>query len=116
MLKPDEVFIHPIGCLTNTMGKAELEFAAALIVRWHVVNGHADWVPFTRRQISELLDPEKPDPVAGEWASNPFWCPDPYGLVQNGYVTGWKTPDAPGAVSEKFLSAVTNPGSWGDRE
>jgi hypothetical protein len=111
-VKPAEVFIHEIGCLTDTMGKSELEFAAALIVRWHIVNGHEEWVPFSRMQIVELLRPDKPDPVAAEWASNPFWRPDPHGLMAQGYVSGWETPTAPGTVTEKFLNAVANPGSW----
>lgn len=101
---PHLIFIQPGGCLIATLGKSELEFAAALIIRWHQARGLEQWTPVSRAQIVELFD--APDPLVAEWARNPFWRPDPHGLVAGGWVEGWKDADDPGTVTPKFLEAV----------
>jgi len=112
LIRPGEVAIHEIGCLTDTLGKTEIECAAAVLVRYHVARGLVEWTPVTLRELGEYL---MTDDVVRRWATNPFWRPDPYGLAAGGWVKGWETPDAPGEVTSDFLFAVANPGSWRGR-
>lgn len=109
-----EITTHPI-CqqLIGTLGKSELEFTAALIVRWHHVHGHDDWVPFSRADIATLFgsgDGEDADAMVKVWGRNPFWRPDPIAFDRAGFLVGWgegrNDADQKGTLTPKFFAAV----------
>ncbi len=99
---------HPIvQGLINTLGRAELEFAAALVIRYHQAHGLTEWTPLSRNDIAKLFEKSNPDPIVAVWARNPFWNPDPYELANQGFITGWmEGPDAKGTFTLKFFEAV----------
>ncbi len=115
-IKPSyfEITDNPI-CqqLVATLGRAELEFTAALIIRWHHVNGHEDWVPFSRADIATLFgtgNGEGADTIVLVWGRNPFWNPSPADFDRGGYVEGWgqgrHDADSKGTLTPKFFEAV----------
>jgi hypothetical protein len=114
-IRPSDVVIPPVGILTNTLGKAEVEAAAATVVRYHHANGLAKWTAVSRQQLADFC---AADEVVQRWCDNPFWRPYPDRLIADGWVDGWKPglehADLPGRVTEKFLHAIANPGSWRD--
>lgn len=104
-VKPLQILTHEIGVLTDTLGKVETEAVAALIVRWHVVNNHAEWMPVSRRDIADLLPV---DDIAKGWARNPFWKPSPYDFCNQGFIEGWNDgPDAKDTLTAKFHEALS---------
>jgi hypothetical protein len=103
-IKPSDLRIDPMGTITNSLGKAELEFVAALIIRWHQVNDHTEWQPVSRADIISLLTS---DEAVQEWANNPFWKPDPHAFSRLGYITRWhEGPEAKGLLTEKFFAGL----------
>lgn len=109
-MRPADVIMNDVGILTDALGKAELEAAAALVVRYHIAHGLEDWTPLTRRQIGEWLTT---DDVVRKWAENPFWRPDPDALVEKGFVDGWTTVDEPGMFTPLALARIEHRGKWG---
>jgi hypothetical protein len=85
--KPSQVFLAPIP-LCGTMGHAEREFAAALIVRACQVNGDA-WHAVPPPEIGRMLEAIQKDPNADRWlfdfVSNPFMKFDVLELADHGY-------------------------------
>lgn len=108
-LKPADVQLGAAGMLTDRFGKTEVECAAALVVRYHQVHGLTEWTPVSRRQVISLFDE---DDVSMRWVANPFWRPDPNRLRDEGWISGWATPDEPGLFTPKGLSALAHPGEW----
>jgi hypothetical protein len=99
--KPSQVFLAPIP-LCGTMGHAEREFAAALIIRACQVNGDA-WHPVAAEELGMMLKAaldvgaEAGDRWLLEFLSNPFIKYDFYELVEHGYA---KWTDEPGKAAE----------------
>ena len=109
-LKPQDVQLLDVGSVRpDTLHKAEAEFAAAVLVRYHQAKELTEWTPVTRTELADFLGT---DPEAEKWARNPFWRPSPRLLVERGYVVGWSQPDEPGIVTEKFLRHLGEPGLW----
>ncbi len=108
-MKPKDFHVSPNGIgmayeLVDSLHKAELEFAATLIIYYHHCLKYEDWVPTSRRELSDFC---KDNEIALKWFKNPFWLPDPQGLVIEGYVEGWtEDPDAKGVFTPKFFEAV----------
>lgn len=106
---PAQIRVMPGGFLVNRFGRAELEFAAAIIVRWHHVHSPEAWTTVTRRQIADFISA---DEQVREWLKNPFMQPDPSGLVAKGYIAGWESADAPGSFTPEGLRLLEHPGAW----
>lgn len=113
-MKPKDL---PVGdiFLPGAFGKAEIEFAAVLVVMWHHHHGHMDeWVPVTRQQIIDFLTTaahEKREPIFS-LVKNPFFMPDPNGLRDKGWFSGWKTPTDPGVFTEEGLKCLERRGYY----
>lgn len=94
--------------LTATMGKSEVEFAAALLVR--VCHARGDvWAAQSPRDVQDVLGADiasNRDPVA-RWNGNPFLRPDFRRLVEGGYArwTG-EAGSSPLEFTEKGLTAL----------
>lgn len=111
-MKPSEVVLfRSVLPLIATFGRAELEFAAALIVRGCVRNGDR-WQSLSPREIGQAM---KADAEPGEpWETlqrNPFLPqPDFHGLVERGFARfGEETPDgeaAPIELTERGLEVL----------
>lgn len=117
-LKPSDFQItdNPIcSQLVNTLGRAELEFAAALIILWHQVQKHESFTEFSRLDVVSLFgSKETAFTDAHEfvlvWGRNPFWRPDPMGLQTQGFVEGWtggrEDAGSKGRFTSKFFEVV----------
>lgn len=104
MIAPDKIQIDFGGMLTATLGHAESEFVAALIIRWHHVRGLKTWTPISRLDIAHLL---QTDGMVQEWAKNPFWRPVPIDFANRGFIVGWnQDPDNKGALTDKFHAGI----------
>lgn len=82
---PSQVYLAAIP-LCATMGRAESEFAAALIVRTCQLLGD-EWRSVSPRQIGEMLRDDleaKREPMAS-LSHNPFFRPDVWELVSRGF-------------------------------
>lgn len=101
MLKPSDIVIMEGGFLIGIFGKAEVEHAAALIIRWHHVNSPDEWKSVCTREIAYLF---LSDPKVIEWGFNPFWQPDPQMFFEYGLIDGWRHMDplSKGTLTEKF--------------
>lgn len=101
-----------VSQLVGTLHKAELEYAAALIIKWHKLRGSEAWINFSREDIATLFKADSPDPTLLEYGRNPFWKPDPMGLVEQSFVAGWDYgPENAGLIgrfTDKFFEAVAN--------
>lgn len=94
----------PGGMLIGTMEHGEVEFAAALVIRWHHLNSPTEWKPISRAALGEML---KTDEESKKWAQNPFWRPSPYEFQEKGFITGWgEEPTAMGTLTQKFHDAL----------
>jgi len=115
-IRPSDFIIsdNPITqALIGTLGRAELEFCAALIIRWHHARGAQDWEAVSREDIAKLFGS---DPIAGAWARCPFFRPDPFAFARGGFITEWLDGDASskGELTPKFFEAVSR--EWERRE
>jgi hypothetical protein len=54
-VKPSEVPIDAMGCITDTLGRVEHEFVAALIVRWHQLHSPDEWKSISREDVATLF-------------------------------------------------------------
>lgn len=110
-MKPKDIRIIG-GLLPDRLGRAELEIAAAIVVRWHHVHSPEAWTTVTRRQIADFLST---DEQVREWLKNPFNRPEPAGLTAKGYIAGWESVDAPGSFTAEGLRLLEHPGAWRSR-
>jgi hypothetical protein len=91
--------------LINTLGRAEHEFVAALIVRWHHVHELAEWTPVSRDDIVTLFEP--PAPIVAAWGGNQFWRPDPHAFEEAGFIVGWRgTAASKGTLTPLFFEKI----------
>ena len=104
MISPLDIEVSEILILTGTLGKVELEAMAALIVFWHQVNSYSEWTPVTGEELALFANSNK---IVQHMSKNPFWRPDPKGLVDGGWVTGWQTPNDPIVVTDKLKERLT---------
>lgn len=107
-MKPNNFQIDSFGLspqLIGTLPKAEFEWAAVLVIRYHHVHKLEEWTPISRRDVSTLFESDTEG--AMKWGANPFWRPDPYAFHEQGYITNWDVgPDAKGVFTQKFFDAV----------
>ena len=105
-----------VNQLLDTLHKVELEYAAALIIKWHRQRDCESWISFSREDVATLFNVDV-DQTLLEYGRNPFWQPDPMGLVEQGYVKGWEYgPENVallGRLTEKFFEAVST--TWDRR-
>jgi hypothetical protein len=96
-----------MGIIAATLGKAECEMVAALVVHWHHVNGHTEWTPVSRRDLADLLQSSQ---LVATWARNPFWRPNPADFERRGFVVGWgsgaEQADDKGTLTDKFFAGI----------
>jgi hypothetical protein len=74
--------------LTATMGRSEIEFAAALMV-WTCAQSGDAWRAVSGVEIRELITKAidtKAEPVF-DWIRNPFLRPDFHGLQERGFAS-----------------------------
>jgi hypothetical protein len=103
--KPSQVSIDPIGAIVATLGKAEHEMCAALIVRWHHRHSPDEWTPMSRADVATLLDGN--DELVASWGANPSWRPEPGAFAHAGFVDGWSVgADAKGTLTAKFFEGI----------
>jgi hypothetical protein len=91
--------------LPNAFGKYELEFAAVLVILWHLENGLADWTPVDCRTLIGWARSSNLKTVQ-QLCTNPFSKPDFLGLRDKGFVSGWATGDDLGVFSELGLRCL----------
>ena len=98
--------------LAATMGKAEAEHAAALIVRACQVNGDA-WQPCTWAQIKAAVQADVDSKTApfDNLIHNPFFRPDVYDLVARGFAR-WTEPQ----VVELTAAGLAKLTTWVKKE
>lgn len=102
--KPSQVFLNAVPPLTATMGRAEREHAAAMLVRVCQVLGD-EWQSVEPVTLGRVI---RDDLAAGvePWKSlntNPFFRPDFHDLVATGFAE-WreKAPGTPGGPPIAF--------------
>lgn len=104
VIQPNVIQVDPGGMLMATLGRGELEFVGALIIRWHQFKGRVDWSPVSRWDLAEML---KEDEVVQKWALNPFWRPDLFGFSEKGFIDGWnEDPKSKGTLTDKFHAGL----------
>jgi hypothetical protein len=91
--------------LPNAFGKYELEFAAVLVILWHLDNGLADWTPVDCRTLVRWARSSSLK-IVQNLLTNPFSKPDFVGLREKGFVSGWATGDESGVFSELGLRCL----------
>lgn len=103
-IQPGDILTPAMGVYSGTMGKYEIEAAAALVVRLHHVNEWIAWTAFEMPQLATLV---RTDPVSIEWAKNIVWLPDMFGLMYRGYMAGWISgdPTSKALPTDKFFAA-----------
>lgn len=79
-MTPDDISLDTSPPLVGTLGRAELEHAAACLIRCHQVTG--SWSPIDRATLVAVLR-DSPGPL-GPWLSNPFFVPRFLDLVRAG--------------------------------
>jgi hypothetical protein len=82
--RPSQVVLAPVP-LVGTMRRAEVEFAAALLVRACQVLGDR-WQPLSWQQVAKVLRADRTS--VAKWLANPFFRPDVHDLVARGYAAG----------------------------
>ena len=104
---PSQIVLRAPLPLTDTMGRAEREVAAALIVRTCHVHGDK-WQPVTPRMIGEVIKQDLDDGTEPFKTMNlyPFARPDFRDLIKAGYGEGGGEGGQPIALTEKGLLAI----------
>ena len=111
--KPSQVVLASIP-LVGTLGHAELEYAAALIVRTCQVHGDV-WAAHPWTTIGPTLKADRDagtEPMAS-LLRNPFFCPDVHLLVEEGFAR-WTAEPGSGPVELTPL-ALGSFGRWVQR-
>jgi hypothetical protein len=73
-MKPSNFSIDSSGMsgqLIGTLHKAELEWAAVLVIRYHHMHKLEEWTPVSRSDVATLFSSDTEG--AMRWAANPFW-------------------------------------------
>lgn len=102
--RPSDVLLLALP-LVGTMGRAEREYAAALVVRACQVLGDS-WQPISPKQLGEVIAGDlaaKREPLTG-LNRNPFLFPDFPDLIALGFVE--RTPEGQVAFTVKGLEAL----------
>lgn len=103
--------------LVGTMGRSEIEVAAALLVRTLQVTGNT-WRGVTPKEVGDVLAGDlhaECEPVTS-WNRNPFIMPDFPGLLQEGF-TKYSDPESNAMeFTAMGLKAIERWGQGGDRE
>lgn len=99
---PSEIAIGATGACGDTLGNAEAEQAAALLVQYCVEHGDR-WQEPT---VEQLIDWCKGSPLVRRWAQNPFWRPSPQ-RVQEQF--GAEFPMKP---RPRLIFLLSHPGAW----
>lgn len=106
MIKPSEVVLGPDVPLVGTLGKAEFEHAAAMLVRACQVLGDK-WQPVDPDEGIEVFRKDVEAKTA-PWVhlnTNPFFQPDFRGLVEAGFAN-WTGPNKLSIeLNEKAITA-----------
>jgi hypothetical protein len=84
VFKPSQVVLTGVP-LSGTMGRSEVEVAAALLVMACVHHGD-QWQALTLDQIADAIHARIKDEPVASWNRNPFLRPDIDGLVAGGWV------------------------------
>ncbi len=105
---PSQVFLNCIPPLTATMGRAEREHAAALLVRACQVMGDR-WQPVTPAMLGEVIQADlaaQAEPLSS-LNRNPFFCPDFHDLAAKGFAR-WTEEDGKGPLelTERGIEAL----------
>jgi len=104
--KPSQVLLDVIP-LVATMGKAEVEFTAAYLVRALVVKGD-EWKALSLSAVADVARDdmtEQREPMR-YWA-NPFVHPSPWLMVERGFAVFGESPEGETiAFTEKGLEAM----------
>lgn len=113
MVGPKNVRIEPMGILLGTLGNANLEMGAAVIVLYHHDHDLEEWSSIHAGDFFAWL--KTSETVLG-WLQNPVWRPNVVGLIDDSWVDGWtldenkeKRMAAVGKVTPKFIEAVSTP-------
>lgn len=109
--KPSQVQLAPDAPLVATMGRAELEHAAAMIVRACQVSGDV-WQPIAPTRMGVVINDDlaaKREPFHS-LNTNPFFRPDFRGLVEKGFAR-W-TADGSGAPIELTAEGIARLSRW----
>jgi hypothetical protein len=104
--KPSQVYLG-IPPLTATMGHAEAEFAAALVVRTLAVKGDT-WRAVGWREIEEVVTADmkgKVEPI-GLLMCNPFFQPDIHDTVKRGFARWTDKPNGTVELTEEGIAAL----------
>lgn len=89
-MKPSDVHIHAMPPLVGAFGHSECEHAAALLIRVSQVNGDKwDWLTPQQMGAAIKADLEAKTEPLETFARNPFFAPDYYKLVSEGFAH-WK--------------------------
>jgi len=104
--KPSQVVLNtlPMPPLVGTMGHAECEHAASLLVLTCATNGDT-WAPVTATQVGEAIE-SAVEAGTEPWSSlsrNPFFRPDFMELVNRGFAqkTSEESPDEAGVFRKR---------------
>lgn len=98
-------FLRFMPFLPSVFGKAELEFAAVIVILWHVDQGLTVWTGVSPKTVVEwALKTEMPLMV--RLRTNPFFSSDFHGLQKSGFVWGWEEPTEVGGFSESGLARL----------
>lgn len=89
---PGDVVLHPLP-LVGTMGRSELEVAAAMLVFALKAKG-IGWQPILMGEVLRAIMDHLPNEPVASWASNPFLRPDFLGLESQGFVRRADHPDS----------------------
>lgn len=106
-MKPSDVVLG-VPPLCGTMGRAELEHAAALIVRTCAVLGDA-WRPVAPKDVGIVLNTDvlgHVEPFA-KLIENPFFKPDFFALAESEFARWTAEPKGPMELTEAGLAAIT---------
>lgn len=107
-LQPKDVRIEETGIIVGTLGRVELEAAAAMVVRYYVAHNLRSFDVMVNG--GELLKWANTDEHIQRWDENPFWRPDFVGLIKGGWTEGWElgSPNSLGRLNEKCTDALRN--------
>ena len=117
MAEPRLISIEPVGILLGTLGNANLEMAAAVLVLYYHENDLDEWSSIL---AADFFDWIKTSEKVRGWMKNPVWRPNFVGLMDDGWIEGWTTDEdkekrmaAVGTMTPKFIEAVSTPRAGG---
>jgi hypothetical protein len=84
--------------LPNAFGKCELEYAAVLVILWHLDNKLETWTRISCEDLIKWVFSSEL-PIVQSLRTNPFLVPDFHGMRERGFVVGWATREEPGIFS-----------------